>query len=217
MVGELLWRFGTSSWSERSWLGPVYPPGTAAGDFLTHYARRFGAVEADTTYYRVPAQSVVAGWRAKTPSGFRMAAKFPRGIVHAGSGPRPDADRALRVEVVGDELDAFLKSMSFLGDRVGPLLVQLPYFNRTHFKGEDEFLARLDTFLSALPPPIATGDVACSVLARGRRAFGVSLRGSGERERDRVGGSLSSEGVAASRARRAFAFGWTWLEREAKR
>ena len=151
VVGELLWRFGTSSWSERSWLGPVYPPGTAAGDFLTHYARRFGAVEADTTYYRVPAQSVVAGWRAKTPSGFRMAAKFPRGIVHAGSGPRPDADRALRVEVVGDELDAFLKSMSFLGDRVGPLLVQLPYFNRTHFKGEDEFLARLDSFLSALP------------------------------------------------------------------
>lgn len=148
---ETLWRFGTSSWSERSWVGPVYPPGTRPGDFLAHYSRRYEAVEVDTSYYRVPALEMVAGWRAKTPSGFRMAAKFPRSIVHAGAGPRPDAERALLLEEVGGELESFLASMKVLGDRAGPLLLQLPYFNRSHFKGEDEFLARLDAFLSALP------------------------------------------------------------------
>lgn len=149
-MNDRIWRFGTSSWSERSWVGPFYSPGTKPADFLSEYARRYGAVEADTTYYRVPGESLVRGWRRKTPSGFRMAAKFPRGIVHAGEGPRPNADRALVLEEVGDELERFLEAMRLLGDRVGPLLIQLPYFNKTHFKGLDEFLVRLDAFLGGL-------------------------------------------------------------------
>lgn len=167
---ETLWRFGTSSWSERSWLGVVYPKGTKPGDFLGLYSRRYGAVEADTTYYRVPAPGVVAGWRAKTPSGFRMAAKFPRSIVHAGSGPRPDAERALVLEAIGGDLELFLASMKALGDRAGPLLLQLPYFNRSHFKGEDEFLARLDAFLAALP-----GDQRYAVEVRNKQWFTPAL------------------------------------------
>ena len=108
---DRLWRFGTSSWSERSWVGPFYEPGTKPKDFLSAYARRYGAVEADTTYYRAPSESMVRGWRARTPEGFRMAAKFPRAIVHAGDGPRPDADRALRLEAVGDKVEYFLSVM----------------------------------------------------------------------------------------------------------
>ena len=80
-----------------------------------------------------------------------MAAKFPRSIVHAGEGPRPDGDRALNMAAVGEEVERFLSAVSLLGDRCGPLLVQLPYFNRTHFSGEAAFLARLDDFLGALP------------------------------------------------------------------
>jgi uncharacterized protein YecE (DUF72 family) len=171
-MAETIWRFGTSSWSERSWVGPVYPAGTRPADFLGLYSRRYGAVEADTTYYRVPAQGVVAGWRAKTPSGFRMAAKFPRSIVHAGSGPRPDAERALVLEEIGGDLEAFLSSMKALGDRAGPLLLQLPYFNRSHFKGEDEFLARLDVFLAALP-----GDQRYAVEVRNKQWFTPALTG----------------------------------------
>ena len=148
---DRLWRFGTSSWSERSWVGPFYEPGTKPKDFLSAYARRYGAVEADTTYYRAPSESMVRGWRARTPEGFRMAAKFPRAVVHAGDGPRPDADRALRLEAVGDKVEYFLSVMRGLGDRCGPLLIQLPYFNRTHFAEEEPFLRRLDDFLGGLP------------------------------------------------------------------
>jgi Protein of unknown function DUF72 len=45
---------GTSSWSEKSWLGPFYPPGSKPADYLTHYATQFTTVERDATYYRVP-------------------------------------------------------------------------------------------------------------------------------------------------------------------
>jgi len=165
-----IWRFGTSSWSEKSWVGSFYLEGTKPGDFLREYARRYGAVEADTTYYRVPSEKLVRGWRGKTPGGFRMAAKFPRGIVHAGDGPRPNADRALVVEEVGEELESFLDVMRVLGDRAGPLLVQLPYFNKTHFGGEDEFLSRLDSFLETLP-----GDFRYAVEVRNRQWYTPAL------------------------------------------
>ena len=118
---------------------------------MREYSQRYGAVEADTTYYRVPSETLGRGWREKTPEGFRMAAKFPRGVVHAGKGPRPDGERALLVEVVGEEVERFLGVMRLLGEKAGPLLVQLPSFNKSHFAGADGFLTRLDAFLGALP------------------------------------------------------------------
>ncbi len=144
-------RFGTSSWSEKGWIGPFYPPGTKPADMLSFYATQFATVEADTTYYRVPSAAMVRGWRAKTPAGFTLAAKFPRSIVHAGEGQHPDGAKVLVPEHVGAELEAFLQAMRELGDRAGPLVLQFPYFNRTAFTGLAPFLARLEPFLAGLP------------------------------------------------------------------
>ena len=149
--------FGTSSWSERSWVGSFYPPGTPARDFLGLYSRRFETVEADVTYYRIPDAPMVRNWRERTPEGFRMAAKFPRSIVHAGRGPRPDSQRLLVREHVAADTDMFLERMSLLGDRCGPLVLQFPYFNRQTFSSEGFFLERLDAFLSALPDTFRYG------------------------------------------------------------
>ena len=145
------YRFGTSSWSESSWVGPFYPPGTKPADFLSYYATQFGAVEADTTYYRVPSAAMVRGWRTKTPEGFTIAAKFPRGIVHAGKGERPDGTRVLVEEHVRAETDRFLDAMRELGSRAGPLVLQFPYFNREAFASPAPFLDRLDAYLETLP------------------------------------------------------------------
>ncbi len=144
-------RFGTSSWSEKGWIGPFYPAGTKPADMLSLYATQFATVEADTTYYRVPSTSMVRGWRAKTPAGFTLSAKFPRSIVHAGEGPHPDGDKVLALEHVGAELERFLEVMRELGDRAGPLVLQFPYFNRTAFASSAPFLARLEAFLARLP------------------------------------------------------------------
>jgi len=143
--------YGTSSWSEKSWVGPFYPPGTKPADMLAFYASEFSTVEADTTYYRIPSRAMVRGWRARTPDSFVLAAKFPRSIVHGGEGAQPDAQRVLDWDAVGRDVESFLGVMGELGPKCGPLVLQLPYFNLKAFDGLASFLGRLEPFLDRLP------------------------------------------------------------------
>lgn len=144
-------RYGTSSWSEKSWAGVFYPAGLAVSEQLSHYATRFDTVEADVTYYRVPDRKLVAGWDAKTPAGFLLSAKFPRSVVHGGDEAQPDPARVLVPEVVGGDVERFLGAMALLGDKCGPLVAQFPYFNARAFASVEPFLERLDRFLGSLP------------------------------------------------------------------
>jgi uncharacterized protein YecE (DUF72 family) len=133
-------RLGTSSWSSEDWVGTFYPPGTAPADFLGAYAQHYDTVEVDSTYYRIPSESVVRNWRARTPPGFIFAAKFPQVITH---------EKVL--QDCREELANFLRTMSLLEDRLGPLLLQFPYFNKKAFARPEDFLARLTPFLEELP------------------------------------------------------------------
>jgi len=132
-------RLGTSSWSSEDWVGPFYPPGTPSADFLGAYAQHFDTVEVDSTYYRIPSESTVRNWRARTPPGFTFAAKFPQLITH---------EKVLRD--CREDLAEFLRTMSLLEDRLGPLLLQFPYFNKQAFARPEDFLARLIPFLEDL-------------------------------------------------------------------
>lgn len=161
---------GTSSWSSKDWVGPFYPEGTKPGDFLAVYAEHFPAVEADVTYYRLPDERLVDGWRRKTPAGFQLCAKFPRSIVHGGDGARPDPDSVLVPERVGQDLERFLRVMRRLGDRLGPLVLQFPYFNRQAFASRDAFLERLVPFLDLLP-----SDLRFAVEVRNKNWVGEEL------------------------------------------
>jgi len=143
--------YGTSSWSEKGWVGPFYPEGTAPGDFLGFYATQFPAVEADVTYYRIPGERMVDGWARKTPPGFELCAKFPRSVVHGGAEARPDPESVLVWDRVGEDAERFVHVMGRLGEKCGPLVLQFPYFNKSIFGGPGEFLERLDAFLAALP------------------------------------------------------------------
>ncbi|MFT5287597.1 MAG: hypothetical protein ACI8TQ_003785 [Planctomycetota bacterium] len=144
-------RLGTSSWSSKGWLGPFYPKGTKAGDFLNVYSEQFDTVEVDSTYYHPPSRHVVEGWERKTPDGFKLSAKFPRAIVHAGQGPRPDGSKILLPEFADASTKQFLGSMSALGPKCGPLVLQFPYLNREAFAHRDLFLERLDRYAQGLP------------------------------------------------------------------
>ncbi len=144
-------RFGTSSFAWKEWVGPFYPVGTQPGDFLRYYATQFNVVEVDSTYYAIPSERIVDGWKAKTPPQFRLAAKFPRSIVHGGDTPHPDAQRVLQPDATYADRDLFLGVMSRLGERLGPLVLQFPYFSHRAFPSAEPFLERLDGFLAALP------------------------------------------------------------------
>ncbi|MCC7137479.1 MAG: DUF72 domain-containing protein [Planctomycetes bacterium] len=164
-------RFGTSSFSEASWVGPFYPPGTKPADFLRCYAQSFDTVEVDATYYARPSARTVDGWAERTPDGFLLSAKFPRSIVHGGEESRPDPARVLVRDAVAAECDGFLDTMRRLGRKLGPLVLQFPYFNRTAFASVEPFLERLDPFLAALPRDLAYG-----VEVRNKAWVGAPLR-----------------------------------------
>jgi uncharacterized protein YecE (DUF72 family) len=149
--------YGTSSWSEKAWDGVFYPAGLPAAEQLPWYATQFRTVEADVTYYRVPDRRLVTGWRDRTPEGFTLAAKFPRSIVHAGEGATPDGSKVLVREHVARDLERFLDAMSILGPKCGPLVLQLPYFNRSAFASAAAFRERLAEFLRTLPPDFRYG------------------------------------------------------------
>src|SRR5262245_43463389 len=150
-------RFGTSSFSSEDWVGPFYPPGTPPGDFLRLYAREFDTVEVDATYYAIPSARTVDGWVEKTPDGFLLAAKFPRSIVHGGAAEKPDPHRVLALDAVAKDRDDFLAVMRRMGPRLGPLVLQFPYFSRDAFPSPAPFLERLDRFLSELPTDLSYG------------------------------------------------------------
>ncbi len=126
-------RIGTQGWNYDSWVGPFYPLGTRAVDFLRVYARAFDTVEVDATFYGTPAARTLQNWAASVPAGFRFALKLPREITHEAGLRNPEASTA------------FFDRIRELGDRLGPVLVQLaPEF------GPSE-LPALAAFLPTLP------------------------------------------------------------------
>jgi uncharacterized protein YecE (DUF72 family) len=106
---------GTSGWQYREWRGAFYPPGVPQARWLEHYAARFPTVENNGSFYRLPAAQTFAAWRDRLPDGFLMAVKASRYLTHV---------RRLRdpAEPVGRLLEA----AAGLGDRLGPVLLQLP-------------------------------------------------------------------------------------------
>ncbi len=127
---------GTSGWHYYHWLGNFYPEDLPSGRWLAYYARHFATVELNNSFYRQPRPSAWELWRRTVPEGFRFAVKANRFITHIK-----------RLREVADSLERFLEGASRLGDRLGPLLYQLPpSFHRT-----EENLERLARFLELLP------------------------------------------------------------------
>jgi uncharacterized protein YecE (DUF72 family) len=131
---------GTSAFTAAGWETAFYPAGMKPADYLIYYATKFNTVEVDSTFYRTPSVATVNGWERKTPTGFSLAAKVPQLITH---------EKVLKD--CGEDLKRFLETMDLMGDKLGPLLFQFGYFNKTVFKSGKEYLARLAPFLKKLP------------------------------------------------------------------
>jgi uncharacterized protein YecE (DUF72 family) len=127
-------RLGTQGWNYDAWVGPFFPEGTRATDYLTTYARAFDTVEVDATFYAIPAAKVVRQWASRVPKGFTFALKLPQQITHEQ-----------RLRACEDLVALFADSARELGDALGPVLMQFgPDF------GLNE-LPALAGFLPALP------------------------------------------------------------------
>jgi uncharacterized protein YecE (DUF72 family) len=68
-------RIGTCSWADEALSKWFYPPKLPAKERLAWYSEHFDTVEVDSTYYRLPSESAVAGWAERTPPEFTMHVK----------------------------------------------------------------------------------------------------------------------------------------------
>jgi uncharacterized protein YecE (DUF72 family) len=106
---------GTSGWQYRDWRGDFYPEDLAVGKWLEHYASQFATVENNGTFYRLAQPATFAAWCQRTPAGFLMAVKASRYLTHIR-----------RLREPAEPVARLLTAAAGLGDRLGPVLVQLP-------------------------------------------------------------------------------------------
>jgi uncharacterized protein YecE (DUF72 family) len=136
MMASPVIRIGTQGWSYPDWVGTFYPPGSKQEHYLPFYAEVFDTVELDTTFYHPPKPSIVRSWARHTPAHFRFAAKVPEAITHTA-----------RLFDLGDQMQDFVRALEPLGERRGPLLVQMP----AEFQRDEGTVGLLDRFLAAAP------------------------------------------------------------------
>ena len=131
---------GTSAFTAAGWERSFYPRGMQSRDFLSYYATQFATVEVDSTFYGCPSESTVNNWAARTPADFIFSVKIPQVITHEKALVNCDS-----------EFEEFVKTMEILGPKLGPMVFQFPFFDRSKFPKQESFLAVLAPFLKNLP------------------------------------------------------------------
>lgn len=144
-------RIGTSGWEYRHWAGGFYPDGLPRDRWLEFYAERFATVELNNSFYRLPETSTFEGWARRVPTDFRFAVKGSRYLTHLR-----------RLREPAEPLDRLWGRARHLGDRLGPVLYQLPPRWRPNFE-------RLRSFLAAVP------DAPQAVEFRDRRWYSAAV------------------------------------------
>lgn len=126
MAEILPYYLGLPAWAYARWQGPYFPADRPA---LESYSQVFSAVEGNTTFYAIPDDRTVAGWREKVAGRrFRFCFKLPRSVTHE---PRPGYA----------DLRLFFDRLEPLDGSLGPFLVQLPASFGPESLGELERLA----------------------------------------------------------------------------
>ncbi|QAY70121.1 DUF72 domain-containing protein [Xylanimonas protaetiae] len=123
-------RIGVSGWRYPHWRGRFYPRGLPQRRELEHVATRFPTVELDGSFYSLQRPASYLAWRDATPPGFVFAVKGGRFITHMKR--LRDARTPLA--------NVFASGVLALGDRLGPLLWQLPERQRCDLDVLEQFL-----------------------------------------------------------------------------
>ncbi|MEU5363551.1 DUF72 domain-containing protein [Streptomyces sp. NPDC005925] len=126
---------GTSGWQYKDWRGVLYPDGCPTRLWLEEYAARFATVEVNNAFYRLPSRETFEAWRERTPAGFVVAVKASRYLTHIKRLRDPE-----------EPVERLMSRAAGLGDRLGPVLLQLPPTLRCD-------PALLDACLACFPAP----------------------------------------------------------------
>ena len=127
------YHIGTSGWYYEHWRDRFYPEKLSKDEWLKFYAGHFATVELNNSFYRLPSESAFATWYDSSPANFTFAVKVSRFITHIK-----------RLKNTEEAVERFITRAKILGEKLGPLLYQLP----PNMHRNDEVL---ESFLSTLP------------------------------------------------------------------
>ena len=108
-------RIGTSGWVYADWRGDFYPAGLPQRRWLEHYATEFDTVEVNNAFYRLPKRETFERWRDTLPPGYCVAVKASRYLTHIK-----------RLREPAEPVARLMSVATGLGDKLGPILLQLP-------------------------------------------------------------------------------------------
>jgi uncharacterized protein YecE (DUF72 family) len=107
---------GISGWRYAPWRGSFYPRGLPQRRELEHAASRLSSIEINGSFYALQRPESYAAWAAQTPPGFVFTVKGGRFITHMKK--LADVDVPLA--------NFFASGVLALGEKLGPVLWQLP-------------------------------------------------------------------------------------------
>src|SRR3982751_1329378 len=122
-------RIGCSGWNYRHWRSAFYPQGLAVKRWFAFYAEHFDTVEINNSFYRLPKAETFEAWRGQAPPGFCYAVKANRFLT-----------QAKKLKDCAEPLQRMMAPFRALGDRLGPILYQLPLRFRINLERLDEIL-----------------------------------------------------------------------------
>jgi uncharacterized protein YecE (DUF72 family) len=109
-------RIGTSGWLYPPWRGVFYPAKLPHRRELEYISSKLNTVEINGTFYSLQRPDSFKGWYAQTPDDFVFAVKGARFITHMKK--LNDVETPLA--------NFFASGVLALGDKLGPVLWQLP-------------------------------------------------------------------------------------------
>jgi uncharacterized protein YecE (DUF72 family) len=107
---------GISGWRYAPWRGSFYPPKLPQRRELEHASSLLSSIEINGSFYSLQRPENYVAWAAQTPPGFVFSVKGPRFITHMKK--LADAGTPLA--------NFFASGVLALGDKLGPVLWQLP-------------------------------------------------------------------------------------------
>jgi uncharacterized protein YecE (DUF72 family) len=108
-------RIGTSGWSYGHWRGNFYPENLTNSKMFDYYSKQLNTVEINSSFYRLPLKETFEKWRDRSPENFLFAVKASRFITHIK-----------KLKDCGQAIEKFSERASGLGEKIGPVLLQLP-------------------------------------------------------------------------------------------
>lgn len=137
-AGQASIRIGCSGWVYKHWRGIFYPEGLPQARWFERYAEEFDTVEINNSFYHLPKAQTFEKWQKQAPPGFCYAVKANRFLT-----------QAKKLKDCEEPLERMMTAVRHLGDRLGPLLYQLPPRMSLN-------LERLEDFLKILPAGVTS-------------------------------------------------------------